>query len=242
MPKHLFDPNSAKPFKLSRSGLELFHDCPRCFYLDKRLGIGRPRGFPFNINSAVDALLKREFDFHRERGEPHPLMTAAGIDAVPFSHPDLAKWRHNFTGIRHHHAATGLLVYGAVDDLWQAPGGELIVVDYKATAKRDEITALDEEWHGGYKRQLEIYQWLLRRNGFRVSERAWWVYANGDASAARFDQTIRFRMTLIPYDGDDSWVEDHVLRAHACLSTPRAPRASEDCDWCRFAKEASNLA
>ena len=45
MPKHLFDPDSTEPFKLSRSGLELFHDCPRCFYLDKRLGIGRPGGF-----------------------------------------------------------------------------------------------------------------------------------------------------------------------------------------------------
>jgi hypothetical protein len=52
----LFDPRSDKPFALSRSKVELFIDCPRCFYLDRRLGIGRPPGFPFNLNSAVDAL------------------------------------------------------------------------------------------------------------------------------------------------------------------------------------------
>lgn len=240
MPRQrLYDPNSPHGYKLSRTGLDLFHDCPRCFYLDKRLGIKRPGGFPFNINSAVDSLLKREFDFHRDRGEPHPLMTEFGVDGIPFSHPELSKWRHNFTGIRHLHVPTGLLVYGAVDDLWQSPAGDLIVVDYKATAKKDEITSLDQEWHGGYKRQLEVYQWLLRRNGFRVSSRAYWVYANGDASAERFDQTVRFRMTVIPYDGDDSWVEGHVIRAKECLSADAPPKPVDDCDWCRFAKAAA---
>ena len=234
-----YDPASPTSYELSRSGLELFRECPRCFYLDKRLRIKRPNGYPFTINSAVDVLLKREFDFHRDRGEPHPLMTENGIDAVPFSHPDLHKWRHNRTGIRHLHERTGFLIFGAVDDLWQTPAGELIVVDYKATAKKAEITSLDQEWHGGYKRQFEVYQWLLRRNGFRVSDRAYWVYANGDASAERFDQTIRFRMTVIPHDGDDSWVDDRVIRAKACLSADTLPPPSDDCDWCRFAREAA---
>jgi hypothetical protein len=219
MPKRLFDPAAEKPFKLSRSGLELFHDCPRCFYLDKRLGVGRPRGFPFNINSAVDTLLKREFDEHRALQTPHPLMTAAGIDAVPFAHPDLSKWRHNFSGVEHLHRATGMLLHGAVDDLWQTPAGDLIVVDYKATAKKDDVTTLDEAWHGGYKRQLEIYQWLLRANGFRVADRAWWVYANGDASADRFDATIRFpTMATIP-----GWRIMSARLTPACRPPSRRP-------------------
>jgi hypothetical protein len=49
----LFDAKSDKHFPLSRTKVELFLDCPRCFYLDRRLGIGRPAGFPFNLNSAV---------------------------------------------------------------------------------------------------------------------------------------------------------------------------------------------
>lgn len=240
MPRQrLYDPNSPDGYKLSRNGLDLFYDCPRCFYLDKRLGIKRPSGFPFNINSAVDSLLKREFDFHRERGEPHPLMTEFGVEGIPFSHPDLSKWRHNFSGVRHLHERTGLLIYGAVDDLWQSPKGELIVVDYKATAKKDEIISLDQEWQGRYKRQLEVYQWLLRRNKFRVSNRAYWVYANGDASAEKFDQMVRFRMTVIPYEGDDSWVEGHVIRAKECLSADAPPKPADDCDWCRFAKASA---
>jgi len=240
MPKHPpYDPASGKPFKLSRSGLELLHDCPRCFYLDKRLGIGRPGGFPFNINSAVDTLLKREFDFHRDRGEPHPLMTEFGVDAIPFAHADLSTWRHNFTGVRHLHEPTGFLVSGAVDDVWVNPSGELIVVDYKATAKKAYITSLDAEWHGSYKRQFEVYQWLLRRNGFRVSDRAYWVYANGDTTADRFDRVVRFRMTVIPYDGDDSWVDSRVIHAKECLDADAPPPAAEACQWCGFARDAA---
>lgn len=213
----LFDPASKKPYRISRSGLELFHDCPRCFYYDKRLGLSRPAGFPFNLNSAVDALLKREFDAYRDKQKPHPLMEQAGVKAVPFAHPDLEKWRTNFTGVQALHAPTNFLITGAVDDLWENSRGELIVVDYKATAKAAEITALNEEWHSGYKRQIEIYQWLLRQNGFKVSPTAYWVYANGNAAAERFDETLRFRMTVIPYEGSDDWVEQHITAAKQCL-------------------------
>ena len=87
--RNLFDPSSPKPYKLSRSRLELFLNCPRCFYLDRRLGVDRPPGFPFNLNLAVDSLLKREFDYYRERGERHPYMIEAGVEAVPAQPPNV---------------------------------------------------------------------------------------------------------------------------------------------------------
>lgn len=65
--KNLYNPKSKEPYKLSRSGIELFMACPRCFYIDKRLGTGRPPGFPFSLNSAVDNLLKKEFDALRAK-------------------------------------------------------------------------------------------------------------------------------------------------------------------------------
>jgi len=235
--RNLFDPESTKPYKISRSGLELFHDCPRCFYFDKRLGLPRPPGFPFNLNSAVDALLKREFDTFRRQRQPHPLMEKAGIDAIPFAHPELEKWRTNFTGVQALHKTTNMLVTGAVDDLWENARGELIVVDYKSTAKAAEITELNEEWHAGYKRQIEIYQWLLRQNGFKVSPRAYWVYANGDAAADQFDQTLRFRMTVIAYDGRDDWVEPHIMAARECLLNDTPPAPATKCPHCSFATE-----
>ena len=93
----LYQPDSATPFALSRSKVELFMDCPRCFYLDRRLGIARPPGFPFNLNSAVDALLKREFDRYRAQGVAHPMMTGGGIRAVPHDALHLGSWRPGAT-------------------------------------------------------------------------------------------------------------------------------------------------
>jgi RecB family exonuclease len=146
----LYHPDSATPFALSRSKVELFMDCPRCFYLDRRLGIARPAGFPFNLNSAVDALLKREFDRYRAEGVAHPMMTGGGIRAVPHAHTELDNWRNNFRGVRSIHAGTNLELFGAIDDLWRdLDSGELMVVDYKATSKSTEVT-LDAPWQDGY--------------------------------------------------------------------------------------------
>ena len=52
--RKLYNPKDSEPFAVSRSKIDLFVECPRCFYLDRRLGIGRPSGPPFLLNSAVD--------------------------------------------------------------------------------------------------------------------------------------------------------------------------------------------
>ena len=237
--RRLFDPASRTPFALSRSKVDLFTHCPRCFYLDRRLGIGRPPGFPFNLNSAVDTLLKKEFDTFRAKGKPHPLMTGAGLHAVPHAHPQLDTWRSNFKGIRTVHKVTGFELFGAIDDLWRdLDTEELIVVDYKATSKEAEVT-LDADWQDGYKRQMEFYQWLLRRQGLKVARRGWFVYCNGRRDLEAFDNRLEFRVKMIPYDGDDAWIEPVLLEIRATLDAPQAPAPEEDCEYCQFAAKAS---
>jgi hypothetical protein len=229
----LFDPASREPFKVSRSGIELFLECPRCFYLNHRHGIRRPDGPPFNINNLVDRLLKKEFDVHRVGATPHPLMHQYGIAAVPFQHPQLNDWRDNFRGVQTHHAPTNLLVVGAIDDLWTSPGGEIMVVDYKATAKNGEVT-LDAEWQSSYKRQMEIYQWLVRRQGLRVSNTGYFVYCNGQDADA-FDGRIEFAVKVLPYTGSDRWVEAALADLKACLTSAAIPEPPGDCEYCGYA-------
>ena len=235
----LFKPGAAAPFPLSRSKVELFADCPRCFYLDRRLGIARPSGPPFNLNSAVDALLKTEFDRYRQLAEPHPLMAAAGIRAVPHAHPELETWRNNFRGVRTVHEATQLELFGAIDDVWRdLDSGDLIVADYKSTSKSSEVN-LDAEWQVSYKRQMEFYQWLLRRRGHPVARRGWFVYCNGQRDRPTFEGRLEFTIKLIPYDGDDGWIEGTLARIRDTLVAPEPPAASPDCEFCTFAARAS---
>ncbi len=231
--KNIFDPNASVPFKLSRSKIDLFIECPRCFYFDRRLGVGRPPGFPFNLNSAVDHLLKKEFDIHRAEETAHPLMKQYGIDAVPFQHKDLNTWRENFVGIQHLHGPTNLLITGAVDDVWVNKKSELIVVDYKATSKETAVN-LDAEWQDGYKRQMEIYQWLLRQIGFTVSKTGYFVYANGIRDKKAFDAKLEFDISIIPYTGNDDWIPRTLENAKKCLMDERIPEQSKDCDYCDY--------
>lgn len=234
-PKRVSDWNFGGPrWKLSRSKIDLFLNCERCFYLDNKLGTARPPGFPFNLNSAVDALFKKEFDIHRVKKTQHPLMEQYGIDAIPFAHDSINEWRENFKGIQFSHAETGFTVSGAVDDIWINPAGELIVVDYKSTSKDGKIDALDEDWHIGYKRQMEVYQWLLRKSGFKVSDTGYFVYANASKDKKAFDGKLEFEVTLIPYTGDASWVDGTLLDIKNCLEATNIPEAAVDCDYCAY--------
>src|SRR3989344_7847128 len=141
---NLYNPDSAEPFNVSRSKIDFFLECPQCFYLDRRLGITRPDMPGWSLNSAVDHLLKNEFDLLREQRRPHALMTNNHIDAVPFSHPDLAVWRddnHKRIGATTLHKGTNLNICGIVDDIWQnTKTQELYIVDYKSTSTDYKIS------------------------------------------------------------------------------------------------------
>lgn len=233
-----------EPFKVSRSKIELFKQCQRCFWLDVRLKIKRPDGPPFNINKAIDELFKREFDGYRSKGEPHPLMVEYGVKAIPFTHDKLDTWRENFTGVVAIHQPTNLHVFGAVDDIWVNEAGELIVVDYKATAKDREVS-ISSAWQISYKRQMEVYQWLLRQNGFQVHDTGYFVYTNGRMDLDGFNDRVEFKTKVIPYKANASWVEPTLVEMKACMEGDMPPvgvaAMGGECDFCAYARERTKL-
>jgi RecB family exonuclease len=195
----------------------------------------------FTLNSAVDELLKKEFDIHRAKREAHPLMKAYGVKAVPFEYEKMDEWRDALRGgVTYVHPETNLLLTGGVDDVWVDEEGKLIVVDYKATSTRQEIT-LEGEYKEGYKRQMEFYQWLLRKNGFNVSDTGYFVYVNADKDKAAFDARLEFDVKLISHEGNDDWVEPTVVKAYETLVSGEQPETSADCEYCGYREEFGKL-
>ena len=243
----IYEPGQQAPFKISRSKIDAYLNCPRCFWLDRRMGIKQPSIPSFNLNSAVDELLKTEFDAYRAKQQPHPYMIDAAVDAVPFQHEKLDEWRHTFTGVQALHAPTNLMVFGAVDDLWVSATNELIVVDYKSTSKNKEITDLDPVggWHDAYRRQMEVYQWLLRQNEFEVSDTGYFVYANGKAQESAFKGVLRFDVKTFPYTGNADWVEQTLKDIKVCLEgdIPEVGMGpiGKGCEHCGYAKQRTEL-
>lgn len=243
-----YKPGQKTPFKLSRSKIELYMQCPRCFWLDVRLKITRPSSPPFNINKAIDELLKKEFDTYRQKQEPHPWMLDNQIKAVPYQHDDLDTWRYNFTGVATLHEPTNLHIFGAVDDVWINDNGELMVVDYKATSKDKPVTALGPEgtWHDMYRRQMEVYQWLLRQNGFKVSDTGYFVYATGRQDLDGFFNKVEFQTYLFPHHGKSEWVEKTILAMKECMESEQMPEIGAaamggPCEHCTYARRRTEL-
>lgn len=223
-----------KPFRLSRSKVELFLKCPRCFYLDRKLGISPPSGPPFTINSTVDHLLKKEFDHYRNLSQPHPLMVENQIQAIPFSHPSLEAWREALRkGIQHLHQNTNLLLTGAIDDLWVNEKGEIIIVDYKATSKKGEVS-LDADWQMSYKRQMDFYAYLFQKEGFQVFEKGYFVYTNASVEEPSFSNTLKFKTKVLAHQIDTSWVEEVIDEIKATLESEQSPKESDSCPQCQY--------
>jgi len=231
--------------KLSRSAIELSIRCPRCFVLERRLGLKPPSMIPLTLAVATDALLKNEFDGLRNSDRVHPIWQREGLRVRAFGHPELDTWRSNFKGIRIRHDS-GADIYGAVDDIWQnLDSDELHVVDFKSTSKKD-APSLEGGFGDSYKRQMEIYQWLLRSAGHRVSNTGYFLYVNGRKEGGFYrgdsiEGFMSFETTLIPYVGNDSWVEAALNRAIELLKSDVIPACSSTCDSCRYFSERQKL-
>ena len=252
--KKLFSKDSTEPFELSRSKIELFMNCPRCLYLDVRLGVKQPPSFPFTLNNAVDALFKKEFDHYREQKKIHPLIERAGLSLIPYQHAELDIWRDPFKGIRYTEPESNITVTGGVDDIW-TDGEQLYIVDYKATSKDTEVN-LDSLWQKAYKNQVEIYQWLFQKNGFNVHPTAYFVYTNASKSEPNFNDTLVFSTRLLPHTGKTDWIPDVLKKIKETLSadeipaigikddeewnyaTRRKERIQKPCDFCMYRENA----
>ena len=249
-----YKPKQNTPYKLSRSKIELFMQCQRCFWLDTRLKISRPSSPPFNINKAIDELFKKEFDFYRKKQQPHPLMIKAKVDAVPYKHKSLDKWRRALgsnAGIDTLHKDTNLHIYGAVDDVWVDKNGQLIVVDYKATAKAEPVKSLGAEgtWHDMYRRQMEIYQWLFKQNNFEVNDTGYFVYATGSWAHDKFDNVVNFETHIFGHKGNTDWVEPIIFKIKKVLDSDKIPPVGKQvmdktkpCEYCDYAKQRTEIA
>ena len=229
--------------RLSRSNVEKYINCPRCCVLDKKYQI-RPPSLPFTLNIAVDNLCKNEFDHYRRIQEPHPLFIENQIDAIPFKHNKLNEWRSNFQGIRYKSLEHGYDFGGAIDDIWQKENGDLIIVDFKATSRTKfewAETFKKYEYAKAYKRQLEMYQWLFKKNGFRVAEEAYLLYFNGKKNEEFFNSQLKFDAHFIKLTCSTSWVESKVIDTVNLLKSDSFPQPSLNCEHCNYLKKRWNL-
>jgi len=231
-----FDPSKVR---FSRTSVDVFLKCPRCFYLKMR-GITAP-SLPFTLNSAVDALLKAEFDQHRLNGTVPNLLEANGLSLVPANNQSLGVLVGSRPKVTTEYK--GFTFEGSLDDVWLDQTQTGYVVDYKATAKKDPVIALDltTPHHQSYVNQVAFYVWLLRQGGHSISDTCYFVYATGDNTQPAFEDTMRFRTYLIAHQVDCSWIPAVLDQLLDCHHQPHPPAAHEKCALCAYVLKYNHL-
>ena len=230
----------SKPIKLSRSSLELFLECPRCFHLKIKHRISRPNTARYSLNLEVDNLLKKEFDTYRQEQRQHPIQKKYNLPFIPALNKNLDQWRHNFTGVQHLDTQHNFLLYGSLDDLWVNPTNQVhTVVDYKATCSQysPSKTRLEQ-----YSRQLSFYNWLLQKNNLQTHNQNYILLYNCyDPEQNSFNQKLQFKPSLIPIKQDHSWIESTLKDIKNNLDLSELPPASKECKHCQFYQNQKQL-
>ena len=224
--------NNEKPFQLSPNSLNLFLECPHCFWLDKKKRIKRPQPFPYALNSAVDQLLKQEFDSFRAKGEPHPLLVEHNIEAKLFPNQHmLNQWRSNFVGIRYHDVDLNATLFGAVDDVLEFPDGKLAPLDYKSTGSSVPNV------YDRFQIQMDVYTFLLEKNGFQTPRKGYLAFYVVDKKNG-FGDRLPFKKEIQEIETNPSDVPILFRDAVMILKKDTPPPHSEDCDFGGWLNEA----
>tara|TARA_B100000676_G_C17987509_1_gene792852 strand:- start:428 stop:1201 length:774 start_codon:yes stop_codon:yes gene_type:complete len=232
--RNIYSKGITKNFRVSRSKVDLFMKCKRCFWLDRVKGLALISPPSFTLNNAVDSLLKNEFDYYRNKKEKHPIFIENNLNYIPFSHDSLEIWRENFKGLEFYDHELGLTFTGALDDIWiNLDSNKLIVVDYKATSKKGQIEISDEGWWPAYKRQIDFYNYLLLKNNFEVDDVGYFLYANGKKEGS-FNSKLDFDIDLIEYSHDTSWIPKTLKELSSTLNNEEMPDFSRKCDHCSY--------
>jgi len=242
----IYQKGTNETFKISRSKFSNFLDCSRCFYLERVKGLKDPSMPGWALNSAVDELLKKEFDHYRKIQKPHPFIIKNNLNLIPFQHENIDYWRDALRGgIAFIDNDTNLEIHGGVDDIWFNPNNqELVVVDYKAQSKEGTVETVDyleNEYHQGYKIQMDIYVYILRQMNFKVSDTAYFLVCNGLKTPDKFDATLHFDLTLVPYKTDDSWVKNKIIDMKKILESKNVPELNKYCEKCLYLDTGKNF-
>lgn len=224
---------SRRAVTLSRWQLNLFCECPRCFWLVNHSGVKQPKTLPFALNSAIDGLLKSEFDAHRACGTLPPILSALEGKAKLFADTEkLQAWRNNFRGVRWTDAPSGHTLYGAIDDILEFKDGSLAVVDYKSTGSAAPTI------YPSYQLQMDVYTFLLQQLGFRTAPKSYFAFflvVKEDG----FNGRLPFREQLVEVDPAPGRVPAIFSQAAALAQVDAPPAPGAACDLCRWYGEAA---
>ena len=228
--KKVYISDSAQPFRLNRTKIDLFFDCERCFVLDQKFGIKRPFGTPLVMNNKIVNTLKNELDICREKKQIHPQVLENNLNYIPNTFELLNDWKNPFKGVKYIHKKTNFLLNGTIDDIWINKNTKknfcLII---KSTSKKEQLS-YEQIW-SGYWRQLSFYTYLLEKNSIEMSKTGILVFIKTFDNSEKFSKSLSFNLSIFEKILDLDWIEPTLLNIHKILNSNEIPKNSNYCKY-----------
>jgi hypothetical protein len=213
-------------YKFSPSSLNLLKECPKCFWLHFNKNLKRPSGIFPSLPNGMDGVLKKHFDKYMEKSALPPEIKDLNIKL--FEDKELLKiWRSNFKGIQFTDT-DGNFLRGAVDNIL-VKDNKLIVMDYKTRGY-----PLKEDTAHHYQNQLDLYNYLLRKNGYQTEDYSYLLFYH--PLHINEDGSFVFKTDLVKMNVSIANAENILKNALSILNN-EMPDSDENCEYCKFAEK-----
>lgn len=215
--------------KLSPSSLNLYRNCPRCFWLEKVRNIRRPRGIFPSLPGGMDRVIKTFFDEHRKNGTlPDNLSGPDFQETFLFKDQEkLDRWRDWKTGLEYRDPK-GVVLFGALDDLL-VKNSLCIPLDYKTKGS----PTTEEDAIKYYQLQLDCYTLMLEANNFKTASYGFLIYFSPQKVLPR--KIVEFEIQSIKIDVNINRAKETLQEAQECLEG-QLPSSSGNCEYCGWLK------
>lgn len=215
-------------FRLSPSSLNIFLECPRCFWLQIMEGVKRPSGpFP-SLPGGMDAVIKVYFDKCRDEGRL-PVELEGKVLGKLFADKELlSRWRNWREGIIFNDSDA--VLFGALDDclVEESSDGDLFIpLDYKTRGWPRK-----EDSHSYYQNQLDTYTLLLQKNGLKTKDIAYLVFYH--PLEHREGGLVRFQIEPVEVKTDPEHAYKVFRDAVSLLQQSKPPASHSDCEFCGY--------
>lgn len=204
--------------KLSPSSLNLFLECPRCFWLYLNKGLKRPSIPVATITTGLDKVVKEYFNLYRPKGILPPLLEGKVAGSLMRNFPNKGWLEFTDTKI-------GARLGGYLDECLDLGNNLYAALDHKTRGSKPENT------HPAHQFQMDIYTFLLEQNRFPTKRIAYLVYYIPKSVVS--EKNLEFEIVVSQVKTDPERAEEVFYAALNLLQKP-IPLINNYCDFCKW--------
>jgi hypothetical protein len=208
-----------KAIKLSPNSLNLYRDCPRCFWLQFNKGIKRPSGIFPSLPGGMDGILKVYFGQFRGTDNLPPIID--GRVEGQLLNPLPKSLMHKDTQLQ-------AILHGKLDDALDFGDGTYAPLDHKTRGYAPKEEILD-----AYQLQMDVYDFLMEQNQMPTRHLAYLVYYY--PTPGQLHEKFPFEVVIKPVATDPGRAQQIFADAVKLLRGDMPP-ASKVCGYCAWSK------